>query len=207
MQAAFGAPGDRALPNRSRLFMMVPTILMRSDLERVLFDEPAINRRLDELAQQISNDYRVRELTVIAVLTGSLMFMADLLRRIPLPVKLDCLSVASYHGKAQTSGEVIFKHVALPDVPGRDVLILDDILDSGHTLAAIRDKLEAANPRSIRVCVLLSKRKQRARDVEPDYVGFEIEDEFVVGYGLDFMERYRNLPYIGVLRKELLQEC
>jgi hypoxanthine phosphoribosyltransferase len=161
--------------------MMVPTILMRSDLERVLFDEPAINRRLDELAQQISNDYRDRELTVIAVLTGSLMFMADLLRRIPLPVKLDCLSVASYHGKAQTSGEVIFKHVALPDVPGRDVLILDDILDSGHTLAAIRDRLETASPRSIRVCVLLSKRKQRARDLEPDYVGFEIQDEFVVG--------------------------
>jgi hypoxanthine phosphoribosyltransferase len=180
---------------------------MRSDLERVLFDEPAINRRLDELAQQISNDYRNRELTVIAVLNGSLMFMADLLRRIPLALKWDCLSVASYHGKAQTSGEVIFKQVALPDVAGRDVLILDDILDSGHTLAAIRDKLEAANPRSIRVCVLLSKRKQRARDVEPDYVGFEIEDEFVVGYGLDFMERYRKLPYIGVPRKELLKEC
>ena len=178
---------------------------MQTDIERVLFDEATINRRLDELAQQISNDYRDRELTVIAVLTGSLMFMADLLRRIPLPLKLDCLSVVSYHGKAQTSGEVIFKQVALPDVAGRDVLILDDILDSGHTLAAIRDKLETANPRSIRVCVLLSKRKQRARDVEPDYVGFEIEDEFVVGYGLDFMESYRNLPYIGVLRKELLE--
>ena len=176
---------------------------MQGDIERLLFDEPAINRRLDELAQQISNDYRDRELTVVAVLTGSLMFMADLLRRIPLPVKLDCLSVVSYHGKAQTSGDVIFKQVALPDVAGRDVLILDDVLDSGHTLAAIRDKLEATNPRSIRVCVLLSKRKQRARDVEPDYVGFEIEDEFVVGYGLDFMERYRNLPYIGVLRKDL----
>jgi hypoxanthine phosphoribosyltransferase len=179
---------------------------MQTDIERVLFDEPAINRRLDELAQQISNDYRDRELTVIAVLTGSLMFTADLLRRIPLPLKLDCLSVVSYHGKLQSSGEVIFKQVALPDVAGRDVLILDDILDSGHTLAAIGDKLEAANPRSIRVCVLLSKRKQRARAVQPDYVGFEIEDEFVVGYGLDFMERYRNLPYIGVLRKELLEQ-
>jgi hypoxanthine phosphoribosyltransferase len=189
---------------------------MQTDIERVLFDEPAINRRLDELAEQISNDYRDCELTVVAVLTGSLMFMADLLRRIPLPVRLDCLSVASYHGKAQRSGEVIFKlataspsgggQVALPDVAGRDVLILDDILDSGHTLAAIRDKLETVSPRSIRVCVLLSKRKQRTRAVEPDYVGFEIEDEFVVGYGLDFMERYRNLPYIGVLRKELLQE-
>src|SRR5881628_1990918 len=101
---------------------------MQDDLQRVLFHEPEINRRLDELADQISNDYRDRELTVIAVLNGSLMFMADLLRRIPLALKLDCLSVASYHGQAQTSGEVIFKQVAPPDVKDRHVLILDDIL-------------------------------------------------------------------------------
>ena len=179
---------------------------MRGDLERVLFDEPAIHRRLDDIAAQISNDYRERELTVIAVLHGSLMFVADLLRRIPLPLKLECLSVASYHGKTQTTGDVLFKQIALPDVAGRDVLILDDILDSGHTLAAIREALETAKPQSIRICVLLSKKKQRAREVETDYIGFEIEDEFVVGYGLDFRERYRNLPYIGVLRKELLEE-
>ena len=135
------------------------------------------------------------------------MFVADLLRRIPLPLKLDWLSAVSYHGKTETSGEVIFKQVAFHDVVGCDVLVLDDILDSGHTLAAIREKLDAAGPRSIRVCVLLSKAKARARHVDADYVGFEIEDEFVVGYGLDFMERYRNLPYIGVLRKELLKQC
>ena len=179
---------------------------MRGDLERVLFDEPAIHRRLDDIAAQISNDYRERELTVIAVLHGSLMFVADLLRRIPLPLKLECLSVARYHGEAESSGDVIFKQIALPDVAGRDLLILDDILDSGHTLAAIRETLETAKPQSIRVCVLLSKKKQRAREVDTDYVGFEIEDEFVVGYGLDFRERYRNLPYIGVLRKELLEQ-
>jgi len=177
---------------------------MQCDLERVLFEEPAIHRQFDELAAQISNDYRNHEVTVIAVLNGSLMFMSDLLRRIPLPLKLNCVSVVNYHGKAQTSGEVIFKQVALPDVIGRDILILDDILDSGHTLAAIRDKLEAAKPRSIPVCVLLSKKKPRARHVDADYVGFEIEDEFIVGYGLDFMERYRNLPCIDVLRKELV---
>src|ERR1700719_407963 len=165
---------------------------MQADLERVLFDEPTILGRLDEIAAQISKDYRDRELTVIAVLNGSLMFMADLLRRIPLPLKLDCLSVASYHGRTETSGEVIFKQVA-PNVTDRHVLVLDDILDSGHTLAAIRDKLQAAKPRSIRSCVLLSKKKQRARLVNADYVGFEIEDEFVVGYGLDFMERSPNL--------------
>jgi len=189
---------------------------MRGDLERVLFDEPAIHRRLDEMAAQISDEYRERDLTVIAVLHGSLMFVADLLRRIPLPLKLECLSVASYHGKVQTSGDVIFNpatasrsgggQTALPNVAGRDILILDDILDSGHTLAAVREILETAKPQSIRVCVLLSKKKQRAREVDTDYVGFEIEDEFVVGYGLDFRERYRNLPYIGVLRRELLEQ-
>jgi hypoxanthine phosphoribosyltransferase len=178
---------------------------MQSDIERVLFDGPAIHNRLDELAEQITADYSDRELTVIAILTGSLMFTSDLLRRIPLPLKLDCLSVVSYHGKTQPSGEVIFKQFADPDVGGRDILILDDILDTGHTLAAVRKRLETAKPRSIRVCVLLSKRKQRARDVDADYIGFAIDDEFVVGYGLDFMERYRNLPYVGVLRKELLE--
>ena len=189
---------------------------MRGDLEKVLFDEPAIHRRLDDMAAQISNDYRDRDLTVIAVLHGSLMFVADLLRRIPLPLKLDCLSVASYHGKAQSSGEVAFKlttaspsssgQITVPDVGGRDILVLDDILDSGFTLAAVRETLETARPHSIRICVLLRKKKQRAREVDADYVGFEIEDEFVVGYGLDFRERYRNLPYIGVLRRELLEQ-
>src|SRR5205823_8967931 len=120
-------------------------------LDRVLFDEPTIHRRLDEIATQISKDYQDKELTVIAVLNGSIVFMADLMRRIPLPLRLDCLSVASYHGKAQTSGEVIFKQDAPPDVKDRHVLILDDILDSRHTLAAIREKLATAGPRSIRV--------------------------------------------------------
>ena len=177
---------------------------MQDDLDRTLFDETTILARLDEIAANISADYRERELTVIAILNGSLIFMADLLRRIPLPLKLDCLSVASYHGGLDTSGEVIFRQVALPDIQGRDVLLLDDILDSGNTLAAIREKLSTAGPRSMRVCVLLRKKKVRSRPVDADYVGFEIEDEFVVGYGLDYMERYRNLPCIGVLRKELI---
>ena len=179
---------------------------MQSDIERVLFDAPAIHKRLDEIAAQITADYLHRELTVIAILTGSLMFMSDLLRRIPLPLKLDCLSVVSYHGKTQTSGKVMFNHLPLIEVADRDVLLLDDILDTGHTLAAVRKKLEAAKPRSVQVCVLLSKRKKRVREVDPDYIGFEIDDEFVVGYGLDYMERYRNLPYIGVLRNELLEQ-
>jgi hypoxanthine phosphoribosyltransferase len=178
---------------------------MQTDLERVLFDEPTIHRRLDELATRISADYANRDLTVVAILNGSVILLADLLRRIPLPLKLDCLSVQSYHGATKSSGELIFRQVSLPDIAGRHVLILDDILDSGVTLAAIREKLETAGPLTVRICVLLKKNRTRIRAIEPDYVGFEIADEFVVGYGLDYMERYRNLPCIGVLRKELVQ--
>ena len=177
---------------------------MQADLDRVLFEEKTILRRLDEIAAQISHDYRERELTVIAVLNGSLIFMADLLRRIPLPLKLDCLSVASYHGGERSSGEVVFKQILLPDVAGRHILILDDILDSGLTLNAIRRRLEEARPLSIKVCVLLEKRVVRAAPVKADYIGFEIGDEFVVGYGRDYMERSRNLPCIGVLRNDLI---
>ena len=179
---------------------------MQADLDRVLFDEATIHGRLDELAAKISHDYRDRELTVIAILNGSVIMVADLLRRIPLPLKLDCLSVASYHGGVKPSGELVFRQVSLPDVAGRHVLILDDILDSGVTLASIREKIETAGPLSVRTCVLLEKKKTRARVVDPDYVGFEIADEFVVGYGLDYMERYRNLPCIGVLRKDLIAQ-
>lgn len=177
---------------------------MQADLERILFDEATIHRRLDELAAQITRDYLNRELTVIAILNGSLILMADLLRRIPLPLKLDCLSVASYHGGTKSVGELVFRQFSPPDIAGRHVLILDDILDSGVTLATIREQLETAGPLSIRLCVLLAKKRRRVRAVVPDYVGFEIADEFVVGYGLDYMERYRNLPCIGVLREELV---
>ena len=179
---------------------------MQSDIERVLFDGPAIHKRIDEMAARITADYSDRELTVIAILTGTLMFMSDLLRRIPLPLRLNCLSVSSYHGETQTSGEVLFKESSVPDVASQDVLILDDILDTGQTIEAVRKRLETSRPRSIRACVLLRKRKQRERSVDVDYIGFEIDDEFVVGYGLDFMERYRNLPYIGVLKKELVEQ-
>src|SRR5947209_15169850 len=115
---------------------------MQDDLERVLFSEEKILARLDEIAAEITADYRERELTVIAILNGSLIFMADLLRRIPLSLKLDCLSVATYHGRLQTSGEVIFRQISVPDVAGRHILLLDDILDSGITINAIREKLQ-----------------------------------------------------------------
>lgn len=177
---------------------------MRDEIRAVLFRESTIMSRLDEMAQQISEDYAGKDLTVVAVLNGSLMFGADLLRRMDMPLRLDCLSVSSYHG-ASTTGVVKFNQERLPDVHGRHVLILDDILDSGHTLHAIRDRLEnETSPLSIKICVLLRKDVPRQRELEADYVGFDIANEFVVGYGLDYMERFRNLPYIGVISEEAI---
>ena len=177
---------------------------MRSEIRGILFHESTIMSRLDEMAEQISSDYADKDLTVVAVLNGSLMFGADLLRRMEMPLRLDCLSVSSYHG-ASTTGVVKFNQPGLPDVHGRHVLLLDDILDSGHTLHAIRDKLMAeTNPLSIKICVLLRKDVPRQRELEADYVGFDIANEFVVGYGLDYMERFRNLPYIGVISDEAI---
>lgn len=177
---------------------------MFADVERVLFHEQTILSRLDVLAGLITEEYRGKELTVVAILNGSLIFMADLLRRVPLPLKLDCISVSSYHGATESSGVVTFDQISMPDVDGRHVLVIDDILDTGRTLHAICGKLRSeARPRSVRICILLRKNKARAQKFEADFVGFEIADEFVVGYGLDYQEHYRNLPFIGVLRRNL----
>ena len=177
---------------------------MRDEIRAVLFRESTIMSRLDEMASQISSDYAGKDLSVVAVLNGSLMFGADLLRRLDMPLRLDCLSVSSYHG-ASTTGVVKFNQLHLPDVHGRHVLIVDDILDSGHTLHAIRDKLQnETSPLSIKICVLLRKDVPRQRELEADYIGFDIANEFVVGYGLDYMERFRNLPYIGVVSEETI---
>jgi hypoxanthine phosphoribosyltransferase len=179
---------------------------MLNDIDRILFHEQTILSRLDELAAEITEAYRGKELTVIAVLNGSLIFAADLLRRIPLPLKLDCLGVASYHGGTESTGKVTFKQLAVPDIAGRHVLVIDDILDSGRTLHAICARLRSeAQPASVRVCVLLNKRCERAEALDADFVGFEIENEFVVGYGLDYAEHYRNLPFIGVLKREVFE--
>ena len=176
---------------------------MQEDLEKVLFREPEIAKRLDELAARITEDYRGKDLTVLAILNGSLIFMADLLRRIPLPIQLDCLRVRSYHGGTVTTGQVEFDRSALPDLKGRHVLLLDDILDSGHTLAAIEEAIRIeGRPLSVKSCVLLRKLKERAIPVEANYIGFDVPDQFVVGYGLDYQERYRNLPLIGVLKRQ-----
>jgi hypoxanthine phosphoribosyltransferase len=168
------------------------------NISKILFPEQTIYQRLDELGEQITKDYEHKELTVIAILNGSLIFMADLLRRIKIPLQVDCWSVSSYHG-AKSSGTINFRQQSVADVTGRHVLLLDDILDSGLTLNTIKNKLQTeSSPLSVKTCVLLNKQAPRRVDLEADYIGFNIQNEFVVGYGLDYNEHYRNLPYVGV---------
>lgn len=171
---------------------------MLDDIQKVLLHESTILSRLDEIAHEITTDYRGKDLTVIAILNGSFIFVADLLRRIPLPLQVDCLGVSSYHGTG-TTGTVNFRQSTIADFRNRHVLLLDDILDSGHTLHAIKERLADGGALSMRICVLLRKNVTRAREVDADYAAFDIPNEFVVGYGLDYNEDYRNLPFVGVL--------
>ena len=176
-----------------------------SHLERVLFDQASIRERVAEMGAKISREYTGNGLTIVAVLQGGALFMADLIREIRIPLQLESISVASYHGGTSSSGTVTFNQSRLPEVEGCDVLILDDILDTGRTMAAIIAKLEEERPpRSVKSAVLLSKKIERAVEVEADYVGFEVRDEFVVGYGLDYRGHYRNLPVIGVMKPEFI---
>jgi len=178
---------------------------MLQDIQKILYYESTILSRLDELASIITEDYRGKDFTVIAILNGSFIFMADLLRRIPIHLQVDCLNVSSYHGTKST-GRVSFCQPQLADLRGRHVLILDDILDSGATLQRIREHLATeSGALSLKICVLLRKEIDRPRLVDADYVGFDIPNEFVVGYGLDYNEQYRNLPFIGVLTDEAIR--
>ena len=172
---------------------------MDAGIVRILFSEAEIQARLKELGALITEELRGKELTAVVILHGGLILMADLLRQIQLPLKMDSLVVQSYHGGTESSGMLKFGN-GMPDVEGRHVLLLDDILDTGRTLVGVREKLMTEGKASgVSSCVLLSKRKDRAKEIDPDYVGFMMDDEFVVGYGLDYEGRYRNLPFIGVL--------
>jgi len=168
----------------------------------VLFSDAHIARRVKSLAREIERDFRGRELVVVSLLNGTVLFLADLIRHLNLPLRLDFIGVSSY-GAGTESGELVFTKELRLDVRGRDVLLVDDILDTGRTLSRVIGKLRALKPRRIRTCVLLDKPARRTHRVVADYVGFAIPDYFVVGYGLDFAERYRNLPFVGVLHPHL----
>jgi len=183
----------------------VPT-RWRSEVERVLITQPQLARRIKTMAQEIENDFQGRETVVVALLSGTVMFLADLIRHLNLPLRLDFMGVSSY-GAGTESGELVITKELRLDVRGRDVLLVDDILDTGKTLNRVLPMLRKFKPRRIKTCVLLNKAERRVEKIKADYVGFEIPNHFVIGYGLDYAERYRNLPFVGVLHPHIYNEA
>ena len=183
---------------------------MKQDLERILIDRSAIADRIGELGRMIVEDLgsacESEGIVLVPIMTGSITFIADLMRELPLRVRIGLITASSYEGTSTTSsGEVVLSDACLPaSLAGRHVLIVDDILDSGRTIRRVRAEIESRNPKSVRSCVLLRKKIPSALETPCEYVGFDIENEFVVGYGLDFDDYYRNLPYIGVLRPDVV---
>ena len=177
----------------------------RKEVERILITDEQLARRVKVLAREIEKDFRGREMVVVSLLSGTVMFLADLIRHLNLPLRLDFIGVSSY-GSGTESGELIFTKQLRLDVRGRDVLLVDDILDTGKTMSRVLPKIRALKPRRLKTCVLLDKPARRVENIHADYVGFAIPDFFVIGYGLDFAERYRNLPFVGVLHPHIYQD-
>jgi hypoxanthine phosphoribosyltransferase len=176
-------------------------------VSEILIDEETLHSRIAELGAQISDDYRGEDLLLIGVLKGAIFFMADLMRSIDIPCEVDFMAISSYGAGIDSSGVVrILKDLDV-SIEGRNVLVVEDIIDSGLTLSYLLRNLEAREPASLEVCALLTKPERRENDVACRYVGFEIPNRFVIGYGLDFAERYRNLPFVGVLRDELAAQA
>lgn len=176
---------------------------MREDIERVLLDEEQIQHIVSDLGRRISADYSGKNLLMVSVLKGSVVFMADLMRAINIPCRIDFMAVSSYGSGVRTSGVVkIIKDLDI-NLAGYDLLIVEDILDSGVTLSYLKKMLMDRTPASVKICTFLDKPERRRADIVPDYVGASVPDEFVVGYGLDYDEKYRNLPYLGVLKESV----
>lgn len=176
------------------------------DLEQILIDETTLNQRIGELGRQISEDYRDRELVLISILKGGVVFLADLMRAVTIHHQIELVGATSYKGGTTPRGIVRITKDVDHSLTGKDVLMVEDIYDTGGTLHMVYELLKMHQPASIEVCALLKKKKTHDQKLKVKYLGFEIEDKFVVGYGLDYGERYRNLPYIGVLRSEFIQQ-
>ncbi|NLL69964.1 MAG: hypoxanthine phosphoribosyltransferase [Epulopiscium sp.] len=178
---------------------------MKQDIAEVLVTEEQLAKKVEELGKQISKDYEGEEITVIGILKGSNIFLGDLVRKITVPVYLDFMVVSSYGNSAQTSGVVRILKDLDDDIEGKNVLIVEDIIDTGLTLAYLKHNLLRRNPKSLKICTLLDKPARREVDLSIDYKGFDIPDEFIVGYGIDYAERYRNLPFVGILKREIYE--
>lgn len=175
-------------------------------LERVLFSEEQLNARVAEIAKEIQADYKGKKPLIVAVLKGSVLFFSDLIRKIVGDMEIDFMSISSYGSGAKSSGEVRMIKDLDKKIEGKDIIIVEDIIDSGYTMKYLKKLLEARNPASIKVCTLLDKPSRRETDINADYVGFEVENEFVIGYGLDYDGLYRNLPFIGILKRSVYEK-
>ena len=173
---------------------------MHQDVEKILFTEEELAARVKAMGEQITRDYQGKNLVVASVLRGSYIFMADLTRAIDLPLSVDFMAVSSYGAGTVSSGQVEIKKDLSDSIEGKDLLIVEDILDSGNTLYYLMDVLRVRKPASIKICTLMDKPDRRAKPITAEYTGFTIPDAFVVGYGLDYNEKYRNLPYVGILK-------
>lgn len=178
---------------------------MNKDIERVLYSEAQLKEAVSRIGKEITESYKGKNPILVGILKGSVVFMADLMREIDLNCDIDFMVAKSYGNEAVSSGNVKILKDLDADITDRDVIIIEDILDSARTLYAVRNYLMQKNPASIKICTLLDKKAARAFDLKADYSCFEIENEFVVGYGLDYAENYRNLPYIGVLKREVYE--
>ncbi len=180
---------------------------MKDDIKHVLVSEEQLKAKVTQLGAQISKDYEGKNLVLVSILKGSVVFMADLMRAITIPCNIDFMVVSSYGGSnTTTSGLVKIIKDLDGDLSGKDVLIVEDILDTGVTLSNLVPMLRMRNPSSVKICTILDKPSRRKANIVPDYEGFQVPDEFVVGYGLDYDEKYRNLPYIGVLKPEVYEK-
>lgn len=176
---------------------------MHDDIKEILVSEEQLKARIAELGAQISKDYEGKNLVLVSILKGSVVFMADLMRAVTIPCSIDFMVVSSYGSSTVTSGLVKIIKDLDDDLSGKDVLIVEDILDTGVTLSNLVPMLKLRNPSSVKICTILDKPSRRKADIKPDYEGFVVPDKFVVGYGLDYDEKYRNLPYVGVLKPEV----
>ena len=179
---------------------------MREHIAKVLIEEATLKKRVAELGRTITEDYREKDLVIIGILKGAILFLSDLIQSIDLPLVMDFMAVSSYGASTKSSGIVRILKDLDEEIAGKDVLIVEDIVDTGLTLQYLLENLRTRHPRSLRICAFLDKPSRRTAQISVDYVGFEIPDEFVVGYGLDYAEKYRNFPFVGVLAKEAYEK-
>ena len=177
---------------------------INDDIEMTLLTHEQIVQRCKELAQQINEEYEGKDLLLVCILKGSIPFLSELIKHITIDVRMDCMCVSSYHGTTQSSGDVKIIHDLNTSISGKDVILVEDIVDTGRTIECLQRLLKFRKANSVKIMTLVSKKVKRVCDVHVDYIGFEIDDYFIVGFGLDYDENYRNLPYIGVLKKEAI---